>query len=76
MLEEDELFQDDFPNKRRRTSDIEMLCGHCGLVLCLKTYRRHKKLYFDEVNNEWITDNRINSEGVLCVECESAPRIY
>ena len=32
-----------------------MLCGHCGKMLTLKTYRRHRKLYYQSETDEWIT---------------------
>ena len=61
--DEDELLRKDTASKKRKVSKQEMFCGHCGLMLCLKTFKRHKRLYFDEETMKWVKERTITTEG-------------
>ena len=37
----------------RSRPDPSMLCSHCDTLLSMKTYRRHKRLYYDSATDTW-----------------------
>lgn len=40
-------------------------CPHCDEVLCYKSFFSHKRRYFDETTDSWITDRKIKDIGKL-----------
>ena len=40
-----------------------ILCEHCNEMLTLKTYRRHRKLYINHENSEWITTDMLSQHS-------------
>ena len=32
----------------------QVLCPHCGIMVAKKTYRMHKRIYFDTDNDQWV----------------------
>lgn len=40
-------------------SRLRTVCEHCNESLSTKTYKRHRKLYFNETTDEWITAESI-----------------
>lgn len=36
-------------------NDSQVLCEHCVVMITVKTYRRHYRLYFKKESGEWNT---------------------
>ena len=60
-------------NTTNRLRVSPLFCGHCEELLSLKTFRRHRKLYYNSETDEWITKARLNPSKHDCVsedQCE------
>ena len=58
----------------------QRICPHCNRLLSFKTFRTHKRLYYDEVKDAWhklVPDSNVGDEGEECPpslmeECSSS----
>lgn len=41
------------PSKKAR----HVMCEHCNALLNLKTYKKHRRLFFNATSGQWIIDN-------------------
>ena len=48
--------------KRAKLSSSLVQCEHCSEMLTIKTYRRHRKLYFNLEKGEWITTEMLSCQ--------------
>lgn len=48
--------------KRAKLSSSLVQCEHCSEMLTIKTYRRHRKLYFNPEKGEWITTEMLSCQ--------------
>ena len=39
--------------KRKHAEKRSVFCPHCDLFVCLKTFKKHKALYYDADNDSW-----------------------
>ena len=54
--------------KTAKLSSCLVQCEHCSEMLTIKTYRRHRKLYFNLEKGEWIT-----AEMLSCQHLDPGP---
>ena len=39
-----------------RSAHDQVLCPHCAIMVAKKTYRMHKRIYFDSATYQWVGD--------------------
>ena len=65
------------PNRKRLRTD-QRFCPHCSNLLSYKTYRAHKRLYYDDVKDHWYEifrdkeEPNVEQEAPPSEQCESA----
>ena len=53
------------PKRRRQLRPDQRVCPHCDQIVSYKTFRMHKRLYFNVENKRWFCgDARSSTEGV------------
>lgn len=46
--------------KRRRVHPYERLCPHCDQIVTYKTYKGHKRIYYNRPTGTWIKKQEVN----------------
>ena len=55
-------------------ADPRQFCPHCSQTLSTKTYKAHKRLYFDSNSNSWIKRRKADPEDFavrLCFDSDT-----
>ena len=69
------------PERKRLRTD-QRFCPHCSKLLSYKTFRAHKRLYYDEVKDHWYKVLHDDGDEIQCnsedrplssLECDSSP---
>ena len=50
------------PSPAKRPRPSQRFCPHCNEILSYKTYRAHKRLYFDSDNDIWFREPQEDTE--------------
>ena len=50
-------------------ADPRQFCPHCSQTLSTKTYKAHKRLYFDSNSNSWIKRRKADPEDFAVLLC-------
>ena len=53
----------------RDMADHRQFCPHCSQTLLTKTYKAHKRLYFDSGSNSWIKRRKADPEDFAVLLC-------
>ena len=40
----------------------EVFCPHCGTCVANKTYRMHKRLYYDDQGDQWVKKKAMTTD--------------
>ena len=65
------------PQNQQKLVEERRKCPHCNQNLSLKTFKAHKRCYYDRVNHTWLTKEKAKQlqDGFDSSDNESPPSI-